>query len=477
MLFTPMSRELRPVSAASGRVGTLLGWGLRFGDALAILLAGIAAYAFRFGTADVDVLYQRHIAHGVLFALLVLTVMPLYRSWRGRGLAAELWTMFVGFTAVFALGLIYDVALKLSGEISRLWILAWFGTTILFATGLRLVVRRTAEWAREQGFDVRSAVIVGGRSDATRVVSELARHPGAGIRMLGWFESTDPDEATAASTRLGGLADLAAYVETNAVQQVWIVLPLSEQAKIHRILEQLAHSTAEIKFVPDILGLQLINHSVEQVAGLPVINLRANPFDADAQLLKAVEDYVLASLILVLIAPLLALIAVGVKLSSPGPVLYRQARHGLDGKIIQVWKFRSMRVHAEERGQVTQAKRGDLRVTRFGAFLRRTSLDELPQFINVLQGTMSIVGPRPHAVQHNHHYKVLVQDYMQRHRVKPGITGWAQVNGLRGETDTVDKMAARVECDLYYMSRWSLWLDLKIVGLTIFKGFFGKNAY
>ena len=245
---------------------------------------------------------------------------------------------------------------------------------------------------------------------------------------------------------------------------------MSAERDIARILDALAHSTADIKFVPDLLGLQLLNHSVEQVAGLPVINLRASPLDGDARLLKAIEDRVLATLILLLIAPLMAAIAIGVKLSSPGPVLFRQTRHGLDGKIIEVWKFRSMRVHQEAHGQVTQATKHDTRVTPFGRFLRRTSLDELPQFFNVLQGTMSIVGPRPHAVAHNHHYKSQVQLYMQRHRVKPGITGWAQVNGLRGETDTLDKMASARRGDLFYMQNWSLWMDLRIVAMTIAEG-------
>ena len=193
--------------------------------------------------------------------------------------------------------------------------------------------------------------------------------------------------------------------------------------------------------------------------------------------IKAAEDRILATLILVAISPLMLFIALGVKLSSPGPVLFKQKRHGWDGKPIKVYKFRTMRVHEEEEGKITQARRSDPRVTPFGAFLRRTSLDELPQFFNVLQGRMSIVGPRPHAVEHNEFYKEQVEAYMQRHRVKPGITGWAQINGWRGETDTLEKMRKRVEYDLYYIENWSLWFDLKIIFLTLFKGFVNKNAY
>lgn len=479
MLFTPMPRELRPATAAPNPLVALLSWGLRIGDLLAVTAAGVFAYWVRFGSAEVDLEYQRHVGRGLLFALLVFTASPLYRSWRGRGLALELWTMLGAYGLMFGLAVIYAVALKLTSDISRLWWLYWFGSAVAAGTGIRIAVRRCAGWARQRGMDLRTAVIVGARRDATRVVENLSRQPWSGIQLLGWFDTGSEFDSGDAPRlpRLGSLLALGEYVETAPVQQVWLALPMGAHDRIAQALEQLAHSTAEVKLVPDIFGLQLLNHSVEQVAGLPVINLRGTPLTPDARLLKALFDRVFATCAIVLLAPVLAAIALGVKLSSPGPVLFRQQRHGLDGKVIEVWKFRSMRVHHEAQGQVTQATRRDPRVTRFGAFLRRTSLDELPQFFNVLQGTMSVVGPRPHAVAHNHHYKAQVQHYMQRHRVKPGITGWAQVNGLRGETDTLDKMAARVEYDLFYMQNWSLGLDLRIVVMTVVKGFIGRNAY
>jgi len=208
-----------------------------------------------------------------------------------------------------------------------------------------------------------------------------------------------------------------------------------------------------------------------------LMNLSTTPMEGFNRYLKAFEDRLLALLILILISPLLLIIAIGVKLSSPGPILFKQLRHGWDGKPIKIYKFRTMFEHSEEGGKVTQAGRQDARVTPFGAFLRRTSLDELPQFFNVLQGRMSIVGPRPHALAHNEEYKDQIDAYMLRHKVKPGITGWAQINGWRGETDTLEKMQKRVEYDLYYIDHWSLWFDLKILLLTLFKGFVGKNAY
>ncbi len=244
-----------------------------------------------------------------------------------------------------------------------------------------------------------------------------------------------------------------------------------------KVWGDLSTSTADIRFVPDIFGFSLMNHSMTEVAGIPVINLSASPMEGWNRVIKEIEDRLLALLILIAISPIMLAIAIGVKLSSPGPCLFRQLRHGWDGRSIEVWKFRTMTLHSEERGSVTQATRIDNRVTKFGAFLRRTSLDELPQFMNVLQGRMSIVGPRPHAIEHNEQYKEVIDKYMLRHKVKPGITGWAQINGHRGETDTVEKMEKRVEYDLYYIENWSLWFDLKIIFLTFFKGFVHKNAY
>jgi putative colanic acid biosynthesis UDP-glucose lipid carrier transferase len=277
--------------------------------------------------------------------------------------------------------------------------------------------------------------------------------------------------------KLGGFANIRAYIKDNNTDQLWIAMPLRMEADVRSILNELRHETIDIRYVPDLFGMRMINQSITDIAGLPVISFSATPMVGGNRLVKALEDRVLSLIILLLISPLLALIAIGVKVSSPGPVLFKQARHGWDGKIIKVYKFRSMKVHQEESGKITQASKNDSRITPFGAFLRRTSLDELPQFFNVLQGKMSIVGPRPHAVEHNEQYKEQIDQYMLRHKVKPGITGWAQINGLRGETDTLEKMEKRIEYDLFYIENWSLWFDLKIILLTIFKGFSGKNAF
>jgi undecaprenyl-phosphate glucose phosphotransferase len=279
---------------------------------------------------------------------------------------------------------------------------------------------------------------------------------------------------------LGEPEELAAFLATDSsVEQVWISLPMGERDRIKALLATLDHVPIKVKLVPDLFDFGTLNQSGEQIGNVPMINLRQGGVDRDHYhvVAKAVLDKVVAVMALLMLAPLMIAIAVGVKLSSPGPVLFRQLRHGLGGREFQMLKFRSMRMHQEHGAQLRQATRGDPRITRFGAFLRRTSLDELPQLFNVLGGSMSVVGPRPHAVQHNSHYQSLINRYMQRHYVKPGITGWAQVNGFRGETPELRNMKKRVQYDLDYIRRWSLWLDLKIIALTSVKVLGQKTAY
>ncbi|WP_159015918.1 undecaprenyl-phosphate glucose phosphotransferase [Cognatiluteimonas profundi] len=481
MLLTPLQVPLRRshhhLPDLPSKYTALFAWGIRVSDVLVVIVAGVCAYWLHFGQIELSMPYHRAIGRGFLLSLVVFSASPLYRSWRGRGLARECLTMAAVYTTLFVVGAIYIGEMKLAGELSRVWRLEWFLSCLVAGTAVRIVIRRAAAYTRSRGLDVRTAVLVGGSNDAHRIIDALHHNRWAGINVLGRFQVGDTGLRVDGVPYLGDVRALAEYVEHQHIDQVWIALPVSEQQQINDILEALRHSTADIKFVPDLFGLQLLNHSVEQVAGLPVINLRASALNGDAYLLKAIENRIIAAVILVIVSPLMAVLAIGVKLSSPGPILFRQQRHGLDGKLIDVWKFRSMRMHQEPDGHVTQATRFDRRVTPFGRFLRSTSLDELPQFFNVLQGTMAVVGPRPHAVAHNHQYKVVVQDYMQRHRIKPGITGWAQVNGLRGEIDDIDKMKARVQYDLYYMQNWSLLFDLRIIAMTVFKGFFGRNAY
>ncbi|MBX3621818.1 MAG: undecaprenyl-phosphate glucose phosphotransferase [Rhizobacter sp.] len=345
------------------------------------------------------------------------------------------------------------------------WVAVWIGRRIVLHQAALPEARRRA-------------IVVGAGPLGVKVSRALIMSDDKGVDFLGYFD----DRADARVDGLamdevkGGLKDVSNFIRQHGIHEVFITLPLGSQPRIVELLEQMQDTTASLFFVPDVFGISIIQGRLQDMNGLPVVGICETPFTGTNELVKRVSDIVLASIILVLISPVLLAIAIGVKMSSPGPVIFKQRRTGLDGDDITVYKFRSMTT--QDNGPVVrQATKGDARVTRFGAFIRRTSLDELPQFFNVLQGRMSIVGPRPHAVAHNEEYRRIVKAYMVRHKVKPGITGWAQVNGQRGETDTVEKMAARVEYDLEYLRNWSLGLDLQIIVRTIRLVFFDRNAY
>jgi putative colanic acid biosysnthesis UDP-glucose lipid carrier transferase len=338
----------------------------------------------------------------------------------------------------------------------------------------RALLRRLAAQPENR----RTAVVVGAGALGVKVANAFRARGDIGLSFLGYFDDradqrVDPD---AMLMRLGSLRQVAEYVREHGVHEVYITLPLGSQPRIVELLEQVQGTTASVFFVPDVFGISIIQGRLQDMNGVPVVGLCETPFTGTNRLVKRIEDVVLASLILVLISPLLLAIAIGVRLTSPGPAIFRQRRNGLDGTEIVVWKFRSMRTQ-DDGAVVPQATKGDPRITPFGAFLRRTSLDELPQFFNVLQGHMSIVGPRPHAVAHNEQYRQLIKAYMVRHKVKPGITGWAQIHGHRGETDTIEKMQARVEYDLEYLRNWTLGLDLQIIARTVKLVFIDRHAY
>ena len=324
----------------------------------------------------------------------------------------------------------------------------------------------------------RPAVIIGAGRMGMRVAQMLKLRQAFGHDLLGVFDDRSADRVNLPeeAVLLGSLRQLPEFIEAHGVKDVFITLPLTSQPRIQSLLESLQNTTASIHFVPDIFGVSVIQGRLEDMGGVPVVGLMVAPFTGINGFIKRVSDIMLSTLILIMISPILLVLAIGVKMSSPGPIIFRQRRTGLDGEIIEVYKFRSMRT-TEDGAVVKQATRDDPRITPFGAVIRKTSLDELPQFVNVLQGRMSIVGPRPHAVAHNEQYRKLVKAYMARHKVKPGITGWAQVNGLRGETDTLDKMAARIEYDLEYLRNWTLGLDLLIIARTVKLVFLDRSAY
>jgi len=314
----------------------------------------------------------------------------------------------------------------------------------------------------------RRVAIVGANTAGQALRERIERNGYLNMEFVGYFDDRELErlEGVSESELLAKLDDIPAYAAEHGLDRVYISLPMSSQPRVMRLLDELKDSTASVYFVPDYFIYDMIQGHVDYVAGMPVVCICESPFRGLKAVVKRLEDVVLGCLILALIWPIMLVTAIAVKLTSPGPVIFKQRRYGADGESILVYKFRSMTV-MEDGDKVQQATKNDQRLTPIGGFLRKSSLDELPQFLNVLEGTMSIVGPRPHANAHNEYYRKLIKGYMIRHKVRPGITGWAQVNGCRGETDTLDKMERRVQLDLDYLRHWSLFMDLKIILMTV----------
>ncbi len=433
-------------------------------DFFAFWLAGVVAYWWRFDDATTQLLP----GYGELmfaFALvLVLVVSNIYRSWRGGRVWALLGRVGLGWLITWGLIMTWLVLTKTSDGYSRLWLTTWAGLSLVMLWACRFAMFASMSALRSAGLNHMRVLLVGSHAMAVGLKRRLRGSSWTGYEVVGIIGAEKQDS-------------LNYTIASLQPDEVWICQPPGDVKLIQDTLHALRHSTANIRLVPDMSLFNLMNHGMTEVVGVPMLDLSSSPMVGLNVMLKWLEDKLLGLTILLLISPLLLVIAVAVKLTSAGPVIFRQQRHGWNGETIEVFKFRSMYVHPVAPDAVAQATKGDPRITPVGRFLRSTSLDELPQFVNVLMGNMSIVGPRPHAVAHNMQYRELIPRYMLRHKVKPGITGWAQVNGLRGETETLKKMEDRVQADLYYIENWSLWLDIKIVVLTVFKGFVGKNAY
>lgn len=441
------------------------------------LFTGVVDFLLLFGAAHVSYWWRFHsweMNEWYLLATLIFTftillfqvLTQLYGSWRGQPLIQPLKRLFVAWAAALSVLAVIAIGAKLAHYFSRYWMLnsVLFGFLALLL--FRLSVFYLLSHLRAQGRNQKMILVISDPSEQHRVFQLRAQLPKQGYSIHHVVHVSDEAHF---------LVELAQTVQSTHPHEIWICLSLAKGDKIKEILHVLRHQTADIRFLPDLSDLSLLNHRINQVGGMYSIDISCSPMDSTSRFIKRAEDLILGTLIGVVILPVCVLIFFAIKFSSPGPVLFKQYRAGINGQRFKVYKFRSMEVHNEADGQVTQATANDPRITKLGAFLRRTSLDELPQFYNVLQGRMSIVGPRPHALAHNEYYKDLVESYMKRHKVKPGITGWAQVNGLRGETDTVEKMQKRVDYDLWYINNWSLWLDLKIIAMTIFKGFINNK--
>jgi putative colanic acid biosynthesis UDP-glucose lipid carrier transferase len=435
-------------------------------DMLVVIAAGLVAHEYRFGNFDMSGRYSTATMVASVIVVVCLALGGVYGSQRGKSFWRQLSVLLVCWIAVPGILLSLTFFLKISDNYSRIWLTVMLATGCVLCLLLRLGVFLALRRLRGSGMNLKSVLLVdsGGVSASQLNSGRTLEEDGFKIA-----------ETIAFEVQSGWLDNLVSKVNELGVHEVWLCLPLSEGGIIKSILYALRHHTVAVRFIPEWGDIRLLNHKVSHIAGLYSLDLSCSPMDGPARLVKRLEDIIIGGAICIFILPICLFVMLAIKLTSPGPVLFKQYRMGINGEHFKVYKFRSMFVHSES--GVTQATRNDSRVTRVGAFLRRTSLDELPQFFNVLQGRMSIVGPRPHALAHNEYYKDLVESYMQRHKVKPGITGWAQVSGYRGETDTLEKMQKRVEYDLWYIDNWSLALDVKIIFLTMLKGFVNKNAF
>jgi putative colanic acid biosysnthesis UDP-glucose lipid carrier transferase len=396
--------------------------------------------------------------------LLGLFSDQIYRSWRVNDLWAVLGTVSWVCLMIMLLLALYLFLAKTSISVSRVWFVIWGLGCWMALIFQRWIIYLGLHWLRRRGYNYKTLLLVGVGPISERVVSVIDAAAWSGIRIIGVVQQDE----------LHAWLDQSESMQPN---EIWICMPMSDEIGIRQALNTLRHSFANIRLVPDVFSFRFINHGISHSLGMPMFDLSMSPVTGITRITKVVEDIFLSSIILLMISPAMILIALIIKITSDGPILFKQRRLGWNGTEITVYKFRTMYATGESSESFSQAQRNDERVTNFGRFLRRTSLDELPQFINVLQGRMSIVGPRPHAIAHNEQFKELVPRYMLRHRVKPGITGWAQIHGLRGETDTLQKMESRVEHDLFYIENMSILLDLRIIIMTIFKGFGHKNAY
>jgi undecaprenyl-phosphate glucose phosphotransferase len=371
-------------------------------------------------------------------------------------------------------------ATKTSTYYSRGVILAWFFLVLGAVTGLQTGLVLALRELRRRGYNLRRAAIVGAGEMGLRVGAAINENPELGIYLSGYYDERSlqrlelpPDQT---SHLRGTPADLLKAARSGSIDSVYITFPLHARDRIQDQIRLLSETTASVYIVPDFLIFDLLRSRWTNLGDVPAVSVVETPFSGVDGLLKRIEDLVLGTILLGMFIAPMAVVALLVWILDGKPILFKQRRYGLDGREILVWKFRTMTV-LEDQDDLKQAKRNDPRTTRLGAFLRRTSLDELPQFFNVLQGRMSIVGPRPHPVGMNERYRTLVYRYMVRHKVKPGITGLAQIHGFRGETDTLDKMEKRVGFDLEYIHNWSLFLDFKIIAITTIKSVMGTNAY
>lgn len=444
----------------------------RGADFAAVLAAGWMAYALRFGSWSIE--FERYhwaILVGGLLQLWLFPLCGLYQSWRGRR-RAYLATRLVGAYFLWCVAIVVVMFAFQLFDFSRLWMASWLGIGVVLSFVVRIIAYPIIYRFRSRGRNRRRVLLIGDAASCRTAFYALRRDK---TRSFDIARVLVIDYGLKSRLKkYSGVVDNYEFGKRLTVveDEVWVCLPLSRGRDAHRIINSLDTVAANIRLMPNMSDLRLINHSASTIAGMYLINVSCSPMTGWSRFKKRSLDVALSCSILLTVSPLLAVLAIGVKLSSPGPIFYRQERVSWNGRPFQMLKFRSMAVESESNGVQWGGARSKA-TTRFGAFIRKTSLDELPQFINVLRGDMSIVGPRPERTVFVRQFQHEIPGYMQKHLVKAGITGWAQINGWRGDTS----LEKRIEFDLWYIENWSVWLDLKIIFLTIFRGFADKNAY
>ena len=448
-------------------------------DVAAVMAGAAVASQIRFDALSQRGFYSAFVLFSAAFALALFPAFDIYASWRGRSKRRLAGQVALAWLVVQGCALISMYSLTHIDIVSRLWFAYWSAIAGALLIAWRLVTHAVLARARRAGLNLHQVAIAGSAAQCAQVLRRIEAEPGTGFRAAALFNTVPGTSAAAPNVAVCGTLDaFAGYIRAHDVHELWLALSLADERLVERLVAEFRNDLVNIRFIPDVRSLALFDtSSVIELLGVPAINLVASPLSSSALFKKELIDRVFAAVALVILMPVLVAIAIAVKLSSRGPVFFRQKRKGADGRVFTIYKFRSMRVHTEAHGTVSQATRDDPRVTRVGAFLRRTSLDELPQFFNVLRGDMSVVGPRPHALEHDDLYQSVVAGYIHRYRIKPGITGWAQINGYRGETDRLEKMELRVAHDLYYLGHWSFWLDMRIIAATVFRGLVSPNAY
>lgn len=453
---------------------------LRVVDVLIVVGTGLGAYAMRHGVQNIQDHYLVAIAIGSLLTANYFQIGKLYRFEGLQRFAMQFGALAASWTAVIVTLLLLAYFGKVSNEFSRIWATYWFGAAFASLLVVRSVFSLLLHRWRLQGRLTYNVVVVGAGNVGARLVRHLDRQKSSGIRILGLFD----DRKTRIPSNIGDhrvmgtVDDLLLFVRKHRVDQIVIAISWSAEARLAEMLQRLQTVAADVTLCPGAAAFELPNMGYGDVGGVPMLTVLKPPLTGWNRIAKGIEDRVVAFTILMALWPMLITIGLAIKFTSPGPILFSQRRYGFNNNEISVLKFRSMRWNpGTDSDQPDQTIRNDPRITSIGAFLRQTSLDELPQLINVLMGDMSLVGPRPHAVAHNEEYAKTIDKYLVRHKVKPGITGWAQVNGLRGETHTPDLMRQRVQYDLDYIENWSLLFDVKILALTVFTGFVHENAY